>query len=108
MQVSVPTVAELGLILRSVRRSSRVRLDDMAATAGVSKQFAADVEYGKPTVQLGLVLKLLSEMGVKLILDIPKEAESELIALRSKGGLKTRNLVTSIKKLSNSQPKDKL
>jgi len=30
----------------------------------VSKQFAADVERRKPTVQLGLVLKLLSEAGI--------------------------------------------
>jgi len=32
----------------------------------VSKQFASDVEHGNPTVQLGLVLKMLAELGVPL------------------------------------------
>ena len=64
MQLSVRTVADLGLALRATRRSGKVRLDDLAQIAGVSKQFVSDVEYGKQTVQLGLVLKLLLEMGV--------------------------------------------
>ena len=85
MQIAIHSVAELGLAVRAVRRSSNVRLDDFAATAGVSKQFASDVEHGKSSVQLGLVLKLLGELGVHLTLDIPRSAEAELTALRLKG-----------------------
>ncbi|MGH8138887.1 MAG: helix-turn-helix transcriptional regulator [Steroidobacteraceae bacterium] len=84
MQVTIQSVADLGVAVRSVRRASKVRLDDLAATASVSKQFASDVEHGKPTVQLGLVLRLLSELGVPLKLEIPKEAETELAAQRTK------------------------
>jgi transcriptional regulator with XRE-family HTH domain len=85
MQVTIQSVPDLGLVVRSVRRTSKVRLDDLAATAGVSKQFASDVERGKPTVQLGLVLKLLSELGVPLKLEIPEDTEKELANQRSKG-----------------------
>jgi transcriptional regulator with XRE-family HTH domain len=85
MQITIQSVPDLGLVVRSVRRTSKIRLDDLAATAGVSKQFASDVEHGKPTVQLGLVLKLLSELGVHLTLDIPKDVEKELANQRSKG-----------------------
>jgi transcriptional regulator with XRE-family HTH domain len=85
MQVTIDSVTDLALAIRSVRRASKVRLDDLAATAGVSKQFASDVEHGKSTVQLGLVLRLLAELGVPLRLDIPKNAESELAAQRTKG-----------------------
>ena len=85
MQIAIHSVADLGLTVRAVRRTSDVRLDDFAATAGVSKQFASDVERGKPSVQLGLVLKLLSELGIPMILDIPTSAEPELAALRRKG-----------------------
>ena len=88
MQVTINSVADLGLVVRSVRRASDVRLDDLAATAGVSKQFATDVEHGKPTVQLGLVLKLLSELGVPFKVDIPRNAEHELTVLRLKGGVR--------------------
>ena len=66
------------------RRSSHVRLDDLAATARVSKQFVSDVEHGKTTVRLGLVLKLLAELGLPLVLDIPQNAERELVVLRAK------------------------
>jgi transcriptional regulator with XRE-family HTH domain len=89
MQITINSVADLGLIVRAVRRASDVRLDDLAATAGVSKQFAASVEHGKPTVQLGLVLKLLSELGVPFKVDIPRDAEHELSVLRLKGGVRS-------------------
>ena len=85
MQITIDSVNDLALVIRSVRRASKVRLDDLAATTGVSKQFASDVEHGKPTVQLGLVLKMLAELGVPLRLDIPKDAEGELAAQRIKG-----------------------
>jgi len=84
MQVTINSVADLGLTLRSVRRASKVRLDDLAATACVSKQFVSDVEHGKPTVQFGLILKLLSELGIPMKLDIPAEAQTELAAQRAK------------------------
>ena len=84
MQMPIPSPTELGLMIRSVRRASGVRLDDLAATAGLSKQFVQDVEYGKPTVQLGLVLKLLAELGMPLNVDIPQAAAQELTAVRQR------------------------
>lgn len=90
MQVTIQSVADLGLALRAARKSTKVRLDDLADMAGVSKQFVSDVEYGKPTVQLGLVLKLLSEVGLPLTLDIPDAAEPVLHTLRTKGGVNRR------------------
>jgi len=36
MQTVIRSVSELGLVIRAVRRASKVRLDDLAATAGVS------------------------------------------------------------------------
>jgi transcriptional regulator with XRE-family HTH domain len=87
MKLLVQTVADLGLALRATRRSSKVRLDDLAQITGLSKQFVSDVEYGKQTVQLGLVLKLLVEMGVSMTLDIPKSAQVEWEKLQAKGGL---------------------
>ena len=84
MQIPINSVADLGLAIRAVRRSSKLRLDDMAATAGVSKQFASDVELGKDTVRMGLVFKLLGEMGLKLSVDISEHSGAELTLLRGK------------------------
>lgn len=90
MQIPVQSVADLGLALRAARKSAKVRLDDLADIAGVSKQFVSDVEYGKQTVQLGLVLHLLSEMGLHLTVNVPPAAEAEVLALQAKGGVGTR------------------
>jgi transcriptional regulator with XRE-family HTH domain len=82
MRLTIQSVADLGLAVRAVRRHSHVRIDDLAGTAGVSKQFTQDVEHGKPTVQLGRVLRLLAELGLPLELDIPDEAAHALETLR--------------------------
>jgi transcriptional regulator with XRE-family HTH domain len=84
MKIDIHHPAELGLLARAVRRNSKVRIDDLAATAGLSKQFVSDVERGKPTVQLGRVLKLLQELGVSVSLDIPQEALAEFHKLQAK------------------------
>lgn len=94
MQMPVPSSHELGLLIRAVRRSSGVRIDDLAATAGLSKQFVQDVEHGKPTVQLGLVLKLLAELGIPLNVDIPPAAAQELPHVRQRAQAKKSSAST--------------
>lgn len=92
MHIPLTSPADLGLVLRAARRHAGVRLDDLAATARVSKQFVSDLEYGKPTVQLGLVLQVLAEIGLPLVVDLPAEAQDELArlqALHGPGGLRS-------------------
>ncbi|HEY1128095.1 MAG TPA: helix-turn-helix domain-containing protein [Roseateles sp.] len=89
MRVQIKSSSELGEIIRSVRKASGIRIDDAAAMTGVSKQFASDVEHGKPTVEFGRVLLLLAELGIELQADIPGEAMKELERLRAKGGITT-------------------
>ena len=86
MNITIHSVSDLGLALRATRKGSKIRLDDLADFAGVSKQFVSDVEHGKQTVQLGLVLRLLTEMGLILTVDIPSGAESELARLKANVG----------------------
>ena len=79
MKHLIHSADDLGIALRAVRKSSKVRVDDLSLTVGVSKQTTTNLEKGKPTVQLGTVIKLLNELGLKLSVDIP---ESALPALR--------------------------
>jgi transcriptional regulator with XRE-family HTH domain len=67
-----------------------VRIDDLAATAGLSKQFVQDVEHGKPSVQFALVLKLLAELGMPLTIDIPEAAARELTDVRQRANAKLK------------------
>lgn len=82
MKHPIRSVEELGLVIRAVRKFGQVRQDDLAALVGVSRQFAVDAEKGKPTIQLGRVLRLLKELGIELSVDIPQGAHAELEGLR--------------------------
>lgn len=85
MLIPITTVAELGMLLRATRKSQGVRLDDAAGSAGVGPVFAGEVERGKETVQLGLVLKLLEEVGLQLKVDVSEDALPMLQRLQEKG-----------------------
>ena len=68
---TVRTSEVLGRLIRQERKRQRLRQADLAAMIGASHVFLADVEKGKPTVQLGRVLKLLDELGLVLTVDAP-------------------------------------
>lgn len=73
MKIEIRNVKELGAYVRAMRKHGRVRQDDLAAIANVSRQFAIDVEHGKPTVQFDRTLRLLHELGIPLLVDVPEQ-----------------------------------
>lgn len=85
MKHTIHTVADLGLLLRAVRKSQDLRLDDLAGSAGVGHVFAREVEHGKETVQMGRVLKLLEEAGLQLSVEVPSSAQAQWQALKDTG-----------------------
>ena len=71
MKRSIKSPEDLGLIIRAVRKYSKVRQDDLAGMVKVSKQFAVDAERGKATMQFGKLLQLIDELGIQLTVNIP-------------------------------------
>jgi HTH-type transcriptional regulator/antitoxin HipB len=66
------TPLDIGLTVRERRRELGLNQADLAAKAGVSRQWLVAVEKGKPRVELGLVLRLLNVLGVDVWLgDLP-------------------------------------
>ena len=59
MHTPINSVQDIGRIVRAVRRQSHLRLEDLAATTGLSKQFLTDLENGKLTLRLGMTLSLI-------------------------------------------------
>ncbi len=78
MQQRINTVQDLGVLVRATRKHARVRIDDLAASAGLSKQFVNDLELGKETVQLGKVLQALADLGIYLTADVPQSTLSNV------------------------------
>lgn len=57
---------DLGLHVRETRRRSGQTQAQLAAAAGVSRRWLADLESGKPTAAVGLVFRTLSALGLAL------------------------------------------
>ena len=56
--------AELGTLLRSYRKAKGLSQVDAAALAGVGPRFLSELERGKATAEVGLVLKVLERFGL--------------------------------------------
>ena len=75
MLIPVSSVADIGEVARRLRKQQGLRQADLAAMIDASHVFLRDVEHGKPGVQLGRVLQLLEELGIRVCLDVPDQAE---------------------------------
>lgn len=85
MFVDIESPDQLGLLIRAVRKHQRIRMDDVAGSAGVGPVFVREVERGKETVQLGRVMKLLAELGIVLRADVADEVMPAYAALKRTG-----------------------
>jgi len=71
--VTVQTSAELGELVRAVRRSQGLLQADLAGLSGTGNRFVVDLERGKPTLQLQKVLDALDLLGLEVQI-APKRA----------------------------------
>lgn len=62
---------EIGAFVREQRKQYRFTQNDLAMHANVGVRFISDLENGKPTVELGKVLAVLSILGIDVDL-IPR------------------------------------
>lgn len=85
MNIQITSPQELGLLLRATRKQQKLRMDDLAGSAGVGPVFVREVERGKSTVQIGKVMQLLAELGVVLHADVPADVGPVFEALKKSG-----------------------
>lgn len=62
------TSHDIGKAVQSARQRQKLTQAELAAAAGVGKRFVVELEAGKPTVQLGKVLQVMSAAGVDITL----------------------------------------
>ena len=74
MRHTITDTASIARLIHQERKRQGLRQDDLAAMAGASDAFLRDVERGKPTVQLGKVLSVLGELGIRVVLELPGSA----------------------------------
>ena len=62
MQVKNPV--EIGAVVAALRHKHGIRQEELALVAGTGLRFITELEHGKPTLQLGKVLRALAALGV--------------------------------------------
>jgi len=79
---SVDTIGALAHLIRATRLQQGFTRDELANATGLSPKFISQVEAGKPTAQIGKVMLLLGELGVRLYAESSVEI-SEATALKA-------------------------
>lgn len=62
----IRTASDLGHLIRDHRRAAKITQERLAKRVGVSRQWIVDIERGKPTATLSLVLRTLNALGIRL------------------------------------------
>ncbi|AAB91769.1 MULTISPECIES: type II toxin-antitoxin system Y4mF family antitoxin [Sinorhizobium] len=73
MAKRIKTPADIGALVRIVRKEQNLRQDELAGVAGVGLRFIVDLEAGKPTAQIGKVLQVLQTLGCSIDILAPGE-----------------------------------
>ncbi|WP_455231333.1 helix-turn-helix domain-containing protein [Geopseudomonas aromaticivorans] len=69
---SISSAKDIGDIVSALRKRQGIRQADMAGMIGASHVLLRDIERGKETVNIGKVLLLLEELGIRVLLDVPE------------------------------------
>lgn len=72
----IQTTKQLGKACRTARKALGLTQAQVALAAGVGLRFVVELEAGKPTLRLELVLRVIDALGGGVILSgMPTEAE---------------------------------
>ncbi|QKD02930.1 helix-turn-helix transcriptional regulator [Mesorhizobium loti] len=64
---TIGSPADLGRLVRKVREGRGLSQQEFADLAGVGRRFLSELENGKPTLELGKVLKVANAAGIALL-----------------------------------------
>lgn len=70
MQFKVTHPFDVAMAARGRRRELKLRQSEVAAAAQVGREWLVDLEHGKPTCSLELVLKTLTALGIDVYVEM--------------------------------------
>jgi HTH-type transcriptional regulator/antitoxin HipB len=71
----VRTIREIGLLVRTERKRQGLSLQALADRVGCTRQWIAALEAGGDRLEVALVLRTLSSLGIRLDARIPDPGE---------------------------------
>ena len=72
----IRTPRELGAVIRECRRRHGLDQRGLASKIGVSRQWVVEMEKGKARAEVGLVLRALDALGIRLSLDSAHQTDA--------------------------------
>ncbi len=72
--MKVRTIRDIAAVVRGRRRDLDLSQAELAVRAGVSRKWIYQFEGGKPTAELGLILRVLDALGV--VLDVTYDEQA--------------------------------
>jgi HTH-type transcriptional regulator/antitoxin HipB len=76
-EIYLRTPRAIGALIRSARQAKGFDQASLAEQAGVSRQWVSEVENGKPSAEVGLILRALAVLDVHLSYQPPPAAERQ-------------------------------
>lgn len=61
------TTKEIGALVRAHRKNRQLTLETLSGLSNLSIRFLSEFERGKPTAEIGKVLKALKTLGLEVI-----------------------------------------
>ncbi|MFA6714118.1 MAG: helix-turn-helix transcriptional regulator [Victivallales bacterium] len=65
-KMALKTSNEIGTLIRKLRKQQGVTQEQLAGIANTGTRFISDLENGKPTCQVGKLLRALAALGVEM------------------------------------------
>lgn len=65
---TIGDLAEIGVMVAARRKERGLSQQDFADLAGVGRRFVSELERGKPTAEIGKMLKVLNTLGLDLVI----------------------------------------
>ena len=87
LEVAPSRLEGIGSIIRATRKASGLTLLEAAAYIGIAKQTLSDLERGRSSVGMHIVLKVLHDLGLGLVVAPKKELELVQRELAERPGL---------------------
>jgi y4mF family transcriptional regulator len=66
LKILVKTTADIGAAIRHKRKKDGLKLADAAGLCNVGYRFLSNIENGKPTARLGMVLQVINALGLEI------------------------------------------
>lgn len=73
--MKIDTTQQFGLLIKSMRKKSKLTQAQLAAAAGIGERFIRELEKGKPTCQLEKSLIIAQMLGIKIEAILPPDRE---------------------------------